>query len=104
MGPVTDFCPLPKIAPYSRWPPWSKMISRVPRIRTKREIPCNMKYKQDLMVVTELIFILLSFLDHLSVSLIFLYFFCDSKIYSKHFGILLLIFEQKYNFSQLFSK
>ena len=33
-----------------------------------------------------------------------LVFVCDSRIYSKHFGILLLIIEQKFKFSQLFSK
>ena len=48
------------------------------------------------------LFLFLPFLKPLGIPLEFWYFLGNSRVYSKHFGILLLKFEQKLNFSQLF--
>ena len=48
------------------------------------------------------IFIFFTIFGSFSYLLKFFVFFVDSRVYSKHFGILFLKFEQKFNFSQLF--
>ena len=50
------------------------------------------------------IFIFFAIFGSFSYPLKILVFLVDSRVYSKHFGILLLKFEQKLNFSQLFFK